>query len=99
MHMDLKLLSLSLFFWGQGKELFLSFQHIDLQQIRMDTIFLGSILGLIGIAFYSTQIPAIFLISIESSINLFYKPILSITCLAPLNPFIKIHKKEKLLNN
>lgn len=58
MHRDLKLLSLSLFIWGLGEGLFLFFQPIYLQQLGADPIQIGSILGLIGIAFGAAQIPA-----------------------------------------
>lgn len=58
MHRDLKLLSLSLFIWGLGEGLFLFFQPIYLQQLGADPIQIGSILGLIGLALGTAQIPA-----------------------------------------
>jgi len=58
MHRDLKLLSLSLFFWGLGEGLFIFFQPIYLQQLGADPIQIGAILGLIGMALGAAQIPA-----------------------------------------
>ena len=61
MYRDIKLLSLSLFIWGLEEGLFLFFQPIYLQQLGADPIQIGSILGLIRIAFGAAQISTVFI--------------------------------------
>jgi MFS family permease len=57
MHRDLKTLSASLFIWGLGESLFLFFQPIYLQQLGANSVEIGTILAIMGLAFGFAQIP------------------------------------------
>jgi MFS family permease len=55
---DLRLLSVSLFFWGVGEGLFFYLQPIYLAQLGADAVQVGFVLGLAGAAMAITHIPA-----------------------------------------
>ena len=57
MNRNLKLVSISLFFWGVGEGLFLFFQPIYLLNLGADPIAIGAILGGMGFMTTISQIP------------------------------------------
>jgi MFS family permease len=55
---DLRIVCLSLLFWGLGEGLFIYFQPIYLDQLGADPIEIGGLLGLASLAFAISHIPA-----------------------------------------
>lgn len=58
MNFSLKLVTVSLFFWGVGEGMFLLFQPIYLQQLGANPIAIGAILGGMGLMTTIAQIPS-----------------------------------------
>src|SRR5665648_1299595 len=58
MNISLKLVTVSLFFWGVGEGMFLLFQPIYLQQLGANPIAIGAILGGMGLMTTIAQIPS-----------------------------------------
>ncbi len=61
MSKDLILIALSLMTWGIGEGMFLFFQAPYLEQMGADSLQIGRILGLVGMAMAITHLPAGFL--------------------------------------